>query len=43
MKASVHHFPEELFIIMPYKVFQTFESMDEILKCVKCDHANESY
>ena len=26
--------------IMPYKVVQTFESVDEILKC---DYSNESY
>ena len=31
--------PVVLFVML-YKVVQTFESMDEILKC---DHSNESY
>ena len=32
-------FPVVLFIML-YKVVQTFESVDKILKC---DHSNESY
>ena len=39
MKATEQYFPVVLFIIL-YKVFLTFVSMDEILKC---DHSNESY
>ena len=39
MKATKQNFPVELFIML-YKVVQTFESVDEILKC---DHSNESY
>ena len=39
MKASEQYFPAVLFILL-YKVFLTFESVDEILKC---DHSNESY
>ena len=39
MKATEQYFPVVLFITL-YKVVQTFESVDEILKC---DHSNESY
>ena len=39
MKATEQRFPVVLFIML-YKVFPTFESLDEILKC---DHSNESY
>ena len=39
MKATEQHFPVVLFIML-YKVILTFESVDEILKCV---HSNESY
>ena len=39
MKATEQYFPVALFIML-YKVFLTFESEDEILKC---DHLNESY
>ena len=39
MKATEQNFHVAVFI-MPYKVFPTFESVDEILKC---DHLNESY
>ena len=39
MKATEQYFPVMLFIML-YKVFLTFESVDEILKC---DHSNESY
>ena len=39
MKAVEQYFPVVLFIML-YKVFVTFESVDEILKC---DHSNESY
>jgi len=39
MKAIEQYFPVVLFI-MVYKVFPTFESVNEILKCV---HSNESY
>ena len=39
MKANEQYFPEVLFIVL-YKVLQTFESVDEILKC---DHLNHSY
>ena len=39
MKASEQFFPVVLFIVR-YKVVPTFESMDEILKCVQ---SNESY
>ena len=39
MKATDQHFPVILFIML-YKVILTFESVDEILKCV---HSNESY
>ena len=38
MKAAEKHFHVVLFIML-YKVVQTFESVDEILKC---DHSNES-
>ena len=38
MKAPEQYFPVALFIIL-YKVFLTFESADEILKC---DHSNVS-
>ena len=39
MKATEQYFPMVLFIVL-FKVVQTFESVDEILKC---DHSNESY
>ena len=39
MKATEQFLPVVLFIML-YKVSQTFESVDEILKC---DHSNESY
>ena len=39
MKATEQYFPVVLFIML-YKVFLTFESVGEILKC---DHSNESY
>ena len=39
MKATEQYFPVMLFIML-YKVVQTFESVDGILKC---DHSNESY
>ena len=39
VKATEQYFPVLLFIML-CKVFLTFESVDEILKC---DHANESY
>ena len=39
MRAIEKHSPVVLFIML-YKVFLTFDSMDEILKC---DHSNESY
>ena len=39
MKATEQNFLVVLFIML-YKVVQTFESVDEI---VKCDHSNESY
>ena len=39
MKVIERYFPVVLFIML-YKVFLTFESVDEILKC---DHSNESY
>ena len=38
MKATEQYFPVVL-LIMLYKVFLTFECVDEILKC---DHSNES-
>lgn len=38
-QASAQYFPVVLFI-KPYMVVQTFESMEEILKC---DHSSESY
>ena len=38
-RAIAEYFPVVL-LIMTYKVFLTFESVDEILKC---DHSNESY
>ena len=38
MKASKQYFPVVLFIML-YKTVQTFESVDEILKC---DHSEES-
>ena len=38
MKATEQYFPVVLFIML-YKVFLTFKSVDEILKC---DHSNES-
>jgi len=39
MKAIEQYFPVVLYIML-YKGVQTFESVDEILKC---DHSNESY
>ena len=39
MKTTEHYFPVVLFIML-YKVFLSFASVDEILKC---DHSNESY
>ena len=39
MKATEQYFPVVLLFIMLYKVVQTFESVDEILKC---DHSKES-
>ena len=39
MKATEQYFPV-LLLIMLYKVFLTFESVDEI---IKCDHSDESY
>ena len=39
MKATEQYFPVVLFIML-CNVIQTFESVDEILKC---DHSNESY
>ena len=39
MKATEHYFPVVLFVML-YKVFLTFESVEEIIKCY---HSNESY
>ena len=39
IKATEQYFPVVLFNVL-YRVFLTFESVDEILKC---DHSNESY
>ena len=39
MKATEQYFPVVLFIML-YKMWPTFESVDEILKW---DHSNESY
>ena len=39
VKATEQYFPVLLFIML-CKVFLTFESVDEILKC---DHSSESY
>ena len=39
MKATERYFPVVLSIML-YKLVLTFESVDEILKCV---HSNESY
>ena len=39
MKATKQYFPVVLFIML-YKVFLTFKSVDEILKC---HHSSESY
>ena len=39
MKATEQYIPVVLFIML-YKVIQTFESVDEVLKC---DHSYESY
>ena len=39
MKATEQYSPVGLFIML-YKVVQTFESVDNILKC---HHSNESY
>ena len=38
MKATEQFFPVVLFVML-YKVFLTFASVDEILKC---DHSNEN-
>ena len=38
MKATEQYFPVVLFIML-YKVFLSFDSVDEILKC---NHSNES-
>ena len=40
MKATEQYFPVILFIVL-YKVVQTFESVDDILKLF--DHSNERY
>jgi len=40
MKATEQYFSVVLLFIMLCKVVQTFESVDEILKC---DHSSESY
>ena len=40
MKATDQHFPVILFIMLYKVIILTFESVDEILKCV---HSNESY
>ena len=39
MNATEQYFPMVLFFML-YKVFLTFESVNEILKC---DHSNKSY
>ena len=39
MKAAEQNFPVVLFIML-YKVFLSFDSVDEILRC---NHSNESY
>ena len=39
MKVIEQYFPIVLFIIL-YKVVQTFEPVDKILKC---DHSNKGY
>ena len=39
MNAVDQYFPVVLFVLL-YTVIQTFESVDETLKC---DHSNESY
>ena len=39
MKAAEQYVPVVQFIML-YKMVQTFDSVDEILKC---DHSNESY
>ena len=39
MKATEQYFPMVMFIML-YKVVLTFESVDEIFKCV---HSSESY
>ena len=39
MKATEQYFPVVLFVML-YKVFLTFESVEEIPKCY---HSNESY
>ena len=39
MKATEQYFPVVLFVML-YKVFLTFESVEEIIKCY---HSNESY
>ena len=42
MKATEQYFPVVLFIML-YKVVQTFESVDEILKCDHSLKATEQY
>ena len=39
MKATEQYFPVVLFIML-YKLFLTFESVDDFLKC---DHSNDRY
>ena len=39
MKATEQYFPVVLFVML-YKVFLTFESVDEVLKCCQ---SNKSY
>ena len=39
MKATEQYFSVVLFIML-YKVFLTFESVDEILKCDRSDESN---
>ena len=39
MKAVKQYFPVVLYVLL-YSVFQTFESVDETLKC---DHSNGTY
>ena len=42
MKATEQYFPVVLFITLN-KVVPTFDSVDEILKDLNCEHSNESY